>query len=193
MIVNHAYKFIFYHVPKTGGSTVQAALSAISGSHRVVKKTKHLTPPEYLESRNLFQRWRERNYFTFCFFRDPFERFGSAHRYTYKYGAGLDRTPDVNDFALLLADRVEWVMDLSSIRPQADYCNHVQYIGRTENLNADFAFIRERSGFKAELPEPKNVSGDPIRYKDTYTTRTIDILSEFYRADIAWWEADFRD
>jgi hypothetical protein len=178
MIINHSKRFIFFHVPKTGGTSVQAALRAVPGS-RKPSGSKHLTPAEYRADR--FTHWRTRHYFTFCFVRNPLERFGSLHRYV--MGRGQHDCPhDVNDFAAMLADGVAWVLDLRSIRPQSEYARHVTFTGRYERLEDDLSEVCGKLGINIELPH-KNASGGTQRYTDQYTPRTIDILTDFYQDD----------
>ena len=94
MIVNHRRRFIFYHVPKAAGTSIRTALDKIPGSSRP-SGTKHWTPSEYQARIGWLQKLRIRNHFTFCFVRDPLERFGSAHQFNLRRGTSI-LPPDVN-------------------------------------------------------------------------------------------------
>jgi hypothetical protein len=183
MIINNTKRFIFYHVPKAAGSSVHAALRTEAGS-RKVRGSRHLTPNQFLSSLNLLQRWKVKNYFTFCFVRNPFERFGSAHRYLLNHEVGRRNNcpEDVNDFASLLAAGKEWVLNLRSMTPQARYTEHVSFVGRFENLEQDFSEICERLAIIAPLGHA-NSSGESTRYFDTLTSTTRSIIYRHFHED----------
>jgi hypothetical protein len=185
MIVNHSRRFIFFHVPKAAGTSLRTSLRSVFGSTRP-PGSRHLTPAEYFGRLNWYRRWKVSDYFTFCFVRDPFERFGSAHRFTMRNGQGFHRNcvADVNDFAMMLADRVDWVIHLRSVTPQQEYAKGASFVGRYESLEEDFANICRRIGIAASL-DHRNASGPETVYARQYTPRTMDILTDYYRDDFS--------
>jgi hypothetical protein len=80
MIINHERQFVFFHIPKTAGWSVRSALAKIPGSIDIGKTTKHLTPREVGDALQI-DATQIQGYFSFCFVRDPWERFGSLHRF----------------------------------------------------------------------------------------------------------------
>jgi len=183
MIVNHRHKFIFYHVPKAAGSSVRTAIGDVAGSCRPRGLgTRHSTPDEFLQSVGLISRWRYRRYFSFCFIRNPWERFGSAHNYNVKGGGPLPA--DVNDAAKMLADGVDIVVKRRSFIPQVKFTKGVSFVGRFENLDVDFGSVCKTIGQSLSLPR-LNVSSETTSYLDTFTPRTIDIITRYYAEDIA--------
>jgi len=179
LIVNHRRHFIFYHVPKAAGTSVRTALLEVPGS-RKPRGTKHWTPEEYQKRIGWLGRFRVRNYFTFCFVRDPFERFGSSHRYALQIGKPLPQ--DVNEAAAMLADgkfsKTEW----RSIIPQVEFATGRDFVGRYENLENDLKEIERRMGVTLTL-QKLNTSGAEGSYRRLFTSRTMDILAARYAAD----------
>ena len=106
MIVNHELRFIFFHVPKTAGTSFRLALSGIPGSVNIGKPTKHLTPAEIGKVLPPEKVVAAAGYFSFCFVRDPWERFGSLHRFLFLKHRDRYKVPeDLNDFVKALAER----------------------------------------------------------------------------------------
>lgn len=182
MIINHERRFIFFHVPKTAGSSIRAALASLPGSVR--QGQKHQTPRQF-ERASIFN-LRYRLYFRFCFVRDPWERFGSLHRFlaTRKHTQGLVPA-DVNDFALALDQREPWLMRRKSIRPQYRYARYVSFVGKFESIEQDFARIAARIGLPDTMLRRVNTSGHPLRYRDGMTACTQNIIAAYYSEDIA--------
>ena len=142
MLLNHDRRFIFYHVPKVAGSSIRTALKSVPGSWRLPGTGKHMTPAEFAWTWRGLVDWRLRTYFTFCFVRDPWERFGSLHRFLlhrrlHRESLRKHVPDDLNDFAAALANRAPWVMNLRSIRPQSEYARAVRFVGRYERLHQD--------------------------------------------------------
>lgn len=179
MIVNHALQFVFYHVPKTAGSSVRAALMKLPGCIRP-HGSKHLTPadaagimPEVL------------GYFSFCFVRDPWERFGSLHRFLAAREHTADRTPaDINAFAEQLERRDPWLMGRHSIIPQHVFADGCTFVGRYERLEEDALAIAQRFGKQRVKLKPLNRHGEPVRYRDGMSSRTQAIIAEHFQRDI---------
>ncbi len=188
MIVNHQRRFIFYHVPKTAGSSIHQALLRDPGSIEIVRPTKHLTPPQYLKTVASEIAEAVRGYASFCFVRDPWERFGSVHRFLLSQPKHVHRVPEsLDDFVAALAEHGRSLRPRRSTRPQSDIARNVAFIGRYENLDGDFRRIAKSIGlpwrFWKRL-EHRNSSGDPVSYRRLMNARSQAIIADFYREDI---------
>lgn len=184
MVINDRYRFVFVHIPKTGGTSIQEALIQIPGrSDLAAKHTKHETPSE-LNLRIGRQRAGEiSDYFFFCFVRNPWDRFLSLFRFLHKLG----RHPvpeNFEDFVRLLEARTPWLLNLHSIRPQSDFVSvDNQAVGRFENLESDFQRFAILIGAEGQL-QHLNSSGGRTEYASWYTKRTAAVIAEYYRQDI---------
>ncbi|MAX54374.1 MAG: hypothetical protein CL537_02480 [Alcanivoracaceae bacterium] len=143
------HKCIFIHVPKTAGTSVG---EAIFGNGR----TGHFGWEIYRAcSKKKFD-----DYFKFAFVRNPYDRVVSSFYYLSQGGKSeadkkffeeyLSGAKDFEDFVMnYLGSPV--VMSWGHFRPQADYLVDyssgkvmVDWLGRLESINEDFAFLREK-------------------------------------------------
>jgi hypothetical protein len=149
----NAHRAIFVHVPKTGGSNVAQAL--FGGSWHV----------PYFEYESINPR-KFRQFFKFAFVRNPWDRFVSTYFFLKNGGVNeLDRRFAAENLAGYggFAEFVEGWLNEKNIwswvhfRPQhyficdANFCPRVDFIGRTETIDADFRFICQRLGVIADL------------------------------------------
>jgi hypothetical protein len=180
MIVNHAFRFVFYHVPKTAGTSIRTALLKLPGSI-APNGSKHTTPSELAEVMP-----EVRAYYSFCFVRDPWERFGSCHRFLRdrKKGSHYSIPDDVNDLAELLVRREPWLVERRSMMPQHVFADDCSFVGRFERLEDDALQIAQRFGKKQVKLKRLNSHGEPMRYRDAMTARSQGIIADFYQRDI---------
>ena len=140
-----------------------------------------------------------RNFFSFSFVRNPYDRLLSAYRYLMYVS---DRPDDIGMRAAVLhqyADFEEFIRGGLRDDPAVQAWWHfrsqtsflidrqgrigVSSIGRFENLVADFATIRARLGFGEALPWLNKSATRPARYQDAYTAQTAAIVADFYHDD----------
>jgi len=191
------HRAIFIHVPRTGGSSVSKALGLIQA---------HFPVARYLAfDRDLFH-----SAFKFAFVRNPWERLLSVHALTranidseWELGriwakATLEGTSNFEEFVLSLEDprRRRRVMRYPLFRPQLDWLRlpvsrrmPVDFVGRFERLEEDFNLIAKKIGIEAELP---HISPSVHQYyRDEYSTRMRDIVSQVYGGTIAAFDYRF--
>ena len=95
-MISHKHKYIYIHIPKTGGNSVEAALLENIGIPPERCNDEGLTKAERQEYRiwythgeidvqhrklGQYKKWREREYFTFSFVRNPWDRYVSEYFY----------------------------------------------------------------------------------------------------------------
>ena len=182
------YKCIFIHIPKAAGISVNKALFGnYVGAHRSVRDYKKIYPKATFDS-----------YYKFSIVRNPWDRLYSAYTFLKKGGMNdydykfmlkeLDTIVSFEQFVM------EWLNDetiYSYIHfiPQLDFLQDEQgncpldFIGRFENLNEDFAEISKSINSKSKLKHLNNTSRK-ITYKDVYTEEMIIKVSNLYKQDI---------
>lgn len=120
--------YIFCHIPKTGGISINNALGLNSIGHRVFDKKKNY------------------KFFVFSFVRNPYDRFLSCFYFLKKGGCNTFDLKDKKFFLRNydLGEFIEKNLLFSSkyqkhFRPQSFWLpNGADFIGRFENLQADF-------------------------------------------------------
>ena len=170
----------------------------------------HLTAEEYVRYKYMTQEQFD-NYFKFAFVRNPWDRMVSYYKY-------LDESSDL-EFKQYLMGRFlteMWVDTNWFVRPQSSFLYDdddrllVDYVGRFENLQADFNKVCEWIGIgatelpyvnKSEKKPAKSISAlskvmkvvspaettstaAPECYQDYYDDESRDLVAELYKRDI---------
>lgn len=205
MIVSHQKRFIFVHIYKVAGTSIKQALKPYADEmprrftlkrllnvlgaaapvkdHATASALKKRLPEEVFET-----------YFKFAFVRNPWDWLVSLYHYIRshplhpKYGT-IRSLPDFESYLWWRYenDRVfqkDFVVDDSGSLL-------VDYLGRYENLEADFQDICRKIGVNCELPR-RNVTRH-LDYSQYYTDQTIDLVAQQYREDIELFGYRFMD
>jgi hypothetical protein len=181
------YKCIFVHIPKTGGVSVNDALWGNPGGV-------HKSMEEYAR---IFSRKTLEQYYKFAFVRNPWDRLVSA--YAFLKTGGLHKRDarwakrqqlDFDNFERFV---MEWVSRDNICKgihfiPQTAFLTldgkiAVDFIGRFENFQSDFEFIKDKLVIPEATLEHRNRS---VRkdYKAYYTAETRQKVAEVYADDI---------
>lgn len=194
---NDRYKCIFVHVPKAAGLSVVQGLFGIAETDRELNvQPGHRAAWEY--------RWHDperfRRYFKFAFVRDPCARLVSAF-YFLKAGGINERDrqwaaafaadcDDVSGFIELLRDPHYRAMALAydHFQPQSYFiCDKrgrilVDFIGRCESFEADFAHVSQSLGVDARCPWANR--SDPSK-RITLNLEQRQVVQQVYRRDFS--------
>lgn len=176
----HFQEFIFIHINKTAGSSIEKALGM---------RFLHMTAQEKLAELGP-DRWRSR--FSFTIVRNPWDKVVSHFHYRVKSNkTGLadghilfhdwvrlayrEQDPHYHQPAKMFLPQWNWVSD------ESGRCL-VDFIGRFESLENDFAEICRRIGRRALLPHLKKSNRG--RYQDYYDETTRGIVADWFCEDI---------
>ena len=160
MIIDHGRRFVFIHVPRTGGFS---AYNMLGGQ----------TPGAMHPRRSDI----EENYFSFGFIRNPWDRMYSAFR--------KQRTmPKYHGFSFKRY-LLEGIAD-NGIRFEAMYfLAGCDFIGRYENLQSDWDYILDRLNMPAQTLPHLNQCGDDD-YQNHYDNEMIDHIVQNHNNDIQY-------
>jgi chondroitin 4-sulfotransferase 11 len=176
----NAVGFVFIHIPKTAGTSVSRALG-LSHEHKMAR--------EYRET--LGQAAWDRK-FKFTFVRNPWDKVVSYFHFKlqqndvrfvelsfskYLRQLYIARNPlYYSDFPERYRPQLDWISDAEGNRI-------VDFVGRFENIEEDFATICRRIGHPGlRLPhENASVRGD---YQNYYRNGDAQIIADWYRKDI---------
>jgi hypothetical protein len=174
-MINHKHKFIFIHIPKCGGLSIESVFNWKSSRHDTMELYKKCNPHIDLN-----------NYYKYTFVRNPWDRMVSWYYYhwngkdyrgatfkdwckngflTHWKGAGW-KNKDPLDCQAWIVDKKEY-----------------DFIGKTENLQEGFNTVCDKIGIpRQELPH-KNKSKHR-HYSEYYDDETRNIVAKKYAKDI---------
>ncbi len=202
MIFSEKVPFIFIHIPRTGGTSVEEMLSRLLlGKHLpqldAAEARKHALPErgKSLQHAKLFQyeqRWevQSADFFTFAFVRNPWALVASEIRYFQKYERQTFTKPTFAENVRLLVE-YKGALWGHEFAPQNTYLRNLSgdmaadFVGRFETLQQDFNIVTKRLGLPlARLPIVVNTSRDSVHYTELFDEESHDLVAEHYRDDI---------
>tara|TARA_B100000085_G_C18525335_1_gene505547 strand:+ start:533 stop:1153 length:621 start_codon:yes stop_codon:yes gene_type:complete len=205
-MINHKHKFIFVHINKTGGTSIESILKKLSRDWFAVNFNYVLngrfTPKHHLikEYRKLAdKRHGFKNYFKFTIVRNPWDRLLSNYFF---------RKKTIHDKLIQNLSFKEWVLnyktdgysfeDCLSKHTQLDWITSkneevlVDFVGRFENLQEDFDIICDKIGVPQQKLPHKNKTKHK-HYTEYYDDETRQIVAEKYTKDIEYFGYEFDD
>lgn len=207
MLISHTHRFIFIHVDKAAGTSIQDALQPyadplahssvrkrltllgpicrIGGIHRSVQFGEHVgastvqrcLPPSVYNS-----------YHKFAFVRNPWDRLVSRYHYLMK-NTKHRHCPVVTAMSGF-PEYARWEMGRN--KPLLHQCNYlcdardrliVDFVGRFESLIEDFSQISTHLGISTSLPHRNSTHRES--YHSYYDNTLRDEVGHFFAKDIA--------
>lgn len=194
-MISHKHKFIFIHVPKCGGTSIERffldmynidcnwshpigwwkSIPDIQLQQYMIGKMSHVPLQSY--SPHLRDK-----YFTFSFVRNPWSRVVSKYRY---FNINTCFKKFVFDINCEKHPYVSW-----HFKPQNTLTHGCDFIGRFETLQQDFDTVCNKIGIPPQqLPhENKTVHK---HYTEYYDDETREIVAEKYAQDITLFRYSF--
>lgn len=191
-MVNHEHKFIFIHVPRTGGTSIESQFQY----NDLSEKTKHWNLndwKDHLSSREF------NSYFKFTFIRNPWDIMISKYRAPYfsteRRGGLIGERAGKSLKYFLMHYKTPLHEHGETFH---DYFDPVQvnYIGRYENRKNDLKYISTRIGITIDNEPHMNKiqmhpSIDCKHYTEYYDDETRDIIAQKYARDIEYFGYKF--
>lgn len=199
--------FIFIHITKTAGSSINDSMKAALGAHDYLltghvnhelnyftglkRDMEHLDVPSLIR---ILGKKRFDTCFKFCFVRNPWDRAVSLYFWSKKNPWGNPKvkeyvqTHTFEDFILkgevpIGLPQYAWVTDIHKNIA-------VDFVGRYENLNEDFKKICQR--VQVDAPElPHTFKTDHKPFKEYHTQATIDKVAQVFKEDIELFKYDY--
>jgi len=207
VLISDSHRFLFVHVQKTGGSTIDNGLTAALGDVRRIPAANRHAPLDRL----LQLEPGLADYWTAGFVRNPWARMLSWWRMMERFrdGAaqGVERYVDHLQRNRFAASIVETYPDFESFvlgapdehprlrKPQIRFLDvpagKADFIGRQESLEADLHAIYDHLGLS--WVELQSVNIDPGRpdYRDVYTPRARQRVAELFEPDLRAFDYEF--
>lgn len=211
-MLSHHHRCIFIHIPKCGGSSIEHVFVQLLGLPWQQRaplllrpnsipalgppRLAHLSAQEYVKCRYVPQSMFD-DYLKFTFVRNPWARAASIY-----YSTAFKQYPDFLSFARARFAKSEHPKANWFSKPQVDFFLNAQgepavdFIGRLETINEDFAKLAERLQLiNVKLQHHNKTQREAYRsrldrdlggkdYRCFYTDESYDIVSNYYRDDI---------
>ncbi len=192
-------KFIFVHIPKTGGNAIQLVLApyaideivfnkqqaafneSVGEVHRFGIRNPHMELRKHSTIADVSAQWKEEllgswnEYFKFTVVRNPWERLVS-----YYFSPNLNRTR---------FDREEFLDFVKSdqVKPQFDFLSingtvAMDRLVRFESVEREFSELCQRFGIEGNLTAVNESQHDP--YPEYYDRELIETVNHYHRKDI---------
>ena len=192
-MISHRHKFIFIHLIKCGGTTIENILGGVKshrpGGHFIFKEdwvetTKnkvHVCASQY--SKTFY--WD--GYFKFTFVRNPWDKMVSFYEYYRK----LRNEPNIKFIDFLLDEHWKPMFyDQLTHLVSHNGKNEIDFIGKFENLQEDFNTICDKIKIPRHQLPHKNATNHK-HYTEYYDDETKQIVAEKYAKDIEYFGYKF--
>lgn len=185
---------MFLHGPKTAGESIELCLN---GTRDIddLDGLKHLNARRFIKKYGC-DIWKQ--YTTFTFVRNPWDRVISWIKYRKKRGRSIyeELTPKVIAEHLSTPhNHFPWFRQFQYYKFIYNECAEIDFIGRFESLQRDFDIICDRIGIPLKtLPHINSQpSDDSKHYTEYYDTSQRKHVEHIYRRDIEMFDYKFGD
>lgn len=211
MLLSYRYQYLFVHIPKTGGSSISMAL--LPTAHRPARvpinrllalvgiRVNHFLGPyrwrrfRQHERAEVIRRYLPaevyERFFKFAFVRNPWDLLVSYYHWIVQ-SPSHGRQRRIRRMAF--PDYVDYEIGRGKLLQKDFVCDRhgnliVDFVGRFENLHADFQQVCDRIGYTTNLPHYKKTAHDD--YRSYYTDALARRVGEYFRPDIEYFGYTF--
>ena len=206
MLLSHRYNFIFIHVYKVAGTSLKSVLKKYTLPPYESVITKDLQKAGRLPCGNIYRghiKAREvrsklgnetfNSFFKFAFVRNPWDWQVSLYEFMLQREGHWEH--DLIKNMVGFEEYIEWRVSKQRVLQKAFVSDKqgniiVDFVGRYENLQADFQKICARLGIDEEVLPQLNQS-DRRDYREYYSERTKHLIFEHFQEDIELFGYDF--
>jgi hypothetical protein len=209
--VSIEHSFVFVHIPKTGGTSIQEALRrcaiklALVGMSTAEQREKlgitdawlHHIPA--IELRRILGTSVWDSFYKFTFVRNPWDWLVSLYHFQRtQFAASADfrrMWPETAARFATTHSLGEWLRAGPSPVPQHNRIVDregrllVDFVGRFEEIERDFSHVQQRIGVTASLPHL--LRSDHRPYREYYDHDTRDLVARQYRCDVETFGYEF--
>jgi len=191
-MINQQNKFIFIHIPRTGGTSIERHFGY--NGDRSGDGRKHWNLDQYKESLSSEQ---FHNYFKFTFIRNPWDTVVSKFMDKNWYSSPIQERG--GEIGYHSGKNLRYF--LTHYQPAShehgdsffDYFNpkQIDFIGRYEERVKDLNFISKKIGIHLDNQVQTRVNPDKKHYTEYYDEETKQIVAEKYARDIEYFGYKF--
>ena len=194
MIISDSHKFVFHHVPKTGGSSITAAIAPYCRNYEGVvplddtpKWQMAFHQPDWMHQ-PVIEANSPSDYFSFAFVRNPFETVVSAwNSEKFKY------------FDEFVDHEIYTGIEIAARWTQFKYLTDddgkimVDYVGRYETLSENFYEVVGMIGIPLMILPKRNVTKNKVHdsYREYYSPVSRHLVERKYKKDLEFFGYEF--
>jgi GR25 family glycosyltransferase involved in LPS biosynthesis len=173
-MISHKHKCIFIHIPRTGGTSIEKALTEADW-WKVEKKTKHL---DWKTAKNLYKdNWE--GYFKFTVVRNPWDWMVSLFR------SHRGRRRKQKTWKQYLSNPTLVAHEQNAAVQSEIIGDEMDFVLKFENLQNDFNTLLDKLGVKnITLPHSNQRIGYHQYYTSYYNDETKQIVAKMHAKDI---------
>tara|TARA_R110002167_G_scaffold62017_1_gene175208 strand:+ start:84 stop:650 length:567 start_codon:yes stop_codon:yes gene_type:complete len=178
MIYSNNKKFMFYHVPKTAGTSMHLIIKRHCVNNGRIPGVR-----VHASVKNTWDIYNGSKYFSFAFVRNPYERLYSLYKFTKRRGR----------FNLTLKQFINNLNDFpdqfgSSQYSLLNYKGNIplSFIGKYENIKKDFNFVAEKIGINERyinLSFKHKLNEGSTTYREVFNNELKAIIDEKHHDD----------
>lgn len=191
-MINHQMQCVFVQVPKTASTSIRSIVGTPQKPHLNIVQLERQFELENVNHDKIFS-----SYFKFGFVRNPWDRVVSLYRR--KEGIQKSKEMSFEQFVRWIENSSDTCIHPSCHKYQLDWFKNgdgqvgVDYIGKFENLNNDWAFISSIIEATSILPYKNTNLGCSRHYTEFYTAETRDTIGEKFIVDVEYFNYSFFD
>lgn len=201
MVISTSQKFVFFHIPRTGGTSISEVLEPYAN-----QELQHTFKARGGQGHNAWvdltaeHRKNIEDFFYFCFIRNPWDRLLSWYRFVRYLRHYEPEEPsgfsffvkahcEIDPFPLKgltrLRRQTEWLFD-------AEGKEVMNFVGRFEQLQQDFEKSCSLMGIDfCILPHHNLLNFNNVNYRDYYDSRLRGLVEKFYEQDVEYGKYTF--
>jgi chondroitin 4-sulfotransferase 11 len=191
MFISDKYKFAFIHIPKTAGTSIKNLLLPYANKDQIKFDGENVTDLNGFKPHKIFtyeDSLKYKDYFKFCFVRNPFERYVSLWKFL------LNRpNNEINKENMSFEKFVDFIVSRKTVHSllQVEYflanqtVSHVDFVGRYENLKDDVKKLLEFLKIEESADNLKHFKkSNKYDYKSYYNEKTRKLIENHARIDL---------
>ena len=192
-MINHEHKFIFIHIPKSGGTSIGKSLlndDSLYDNKSHNPYSKELVMPIYDD------------YFKFSIVRNPWARLVSLfYEKTPRFTGGISFSDYIKEICINNTNSSILQRDKNAILHSSPYLDYwfngtidkIDFVGKFEDIQNCWKTISKRLQYSTSLLPKRRIGVYSKHYTEYYDAETRQIVAEKYAKDIEYFGYKFEE
>ncbi len=201
MPICHKNKFVFVHIPKAAGTTIEKAFNLHGDNTKFNPDTMFGHHAQHLPYNEIINKSPVdvSQYYSFTFVRNPWDRMVSEYMWRKPLRLKMGSKFTFSCFVKMVRDSIDSSKKLCAHYREQSYFilddnnnSLVDYIGRVETFQQDLYHICDSLKVQRFDPIKENVTRHK-KYTEYYDDETREIVAEKYAKDIEYFNYEFEE